>query len=171
MPSAWFVCQEENLRTAISRCPTWQTITETDNETDAAERLSIDILERDDKSREVMAPAEMISKRPFGIIWAENPTIRKIATDSGLSFGGEATLAFEIATLQIEALTGLTGESAQLSWWKDQCGQLLTELFSDHYGYFQSTIEVAWRSYRMEDISGDVPHMSFWCRFIMGFEE
>lgn len=171
MPSAWFVCQEQNLRTAISNCPAWQTITRTDDPETAIEKVYIDLLERDDKTKEVMSPFQVVWNRPFAIVWAENPTISKIATDSGISFGGEAQLAFEISTAQIESLTGFTTEGEQLSWWKDQCGQLLTELFSDHYGYFQRTTEIAWRSYRAEDMEGDIAHMAFWCRFIMGYEE
>jgi hypothetical protein len=171
MSSAWFVCQEENLRTAIANCPTWLTITGLGDVEEAIEFVHIDLLERDDKTKEVMTPADMISKRPFAIVWTENPTISKIATDSGLSFGGEAQIAFEMATSTIATRSGETTEGAQLSWWKDKCGQLLAELFSDHYGYFQRTIEIAWRSYRAEDIEGDVAHMAFWCRFIMGYEE
>lgn len=170
-PTVWFTCQEERLRESIAKCQAWQTITGVP-EAESIDFIHVDIVERDDETKEIMLPLDVAYKRPFGLVWSENPSIAKVATDAGIVFGGEMLMVFEIETAHISDYDPTANtEGQRLLWWKDHCGQLLYQLFTEHYFYYQRTIEIGWRSHRAEDLAGDVPHMQFWCRFLMGYEE
>lgn len=172
MSDAWFVCQEDNIKKGLTYSSQFQTLVGAANETEAQDHVYIDMLLRDDETKEIISSVELASKRPFGLIWSENPNYRRIATGPSLAAGADVRLMFQANHTHLAALDAtLTNESKIMRYWKNTVGKILQELFGQNYGYFMRTTVIDFRSFGKAHISGDVPHVSAVCEFEIGVDE
>ena len=170
MASAWFVCQEDNLIGILPELSAFQALTGLD-QVDLEERVYFEPIVRDDETQEIMTPDYLKILRPFAMVWSDNPQLIRSAAHDSFITSGDLTFVVEMNHEQIVELdVTLDNEAKRLRFAKDQLGQLIEELFQNHFTIARQTEEIDWRSIPEEASTEDPSHVQLWCRFSYGVD-
>lgn len=164
----WFVHAEETLAEKLSQLPLFQTFCGVATEPDALARIHHELVGRNEDN-ELIYPVEMRAKRPFGLIWGEQPGLARIADANSIEFSGQIGLMFQINIEQLLAKDPTATTTAkQARWLKDTCGRIVIDLFDNWIGMRQ-VLQCAWEF--SQPLRGqDVDHAIFYSQFLYGME-
>jgi hypothetical protein len=139
----WFVQAEDQLAEQLAQLELFQTFVGASTPAEAAERIHHEVVSRSEFN-EVMVPAELRAKRPFAMLWSEQPGLSRIADSNSLEFHGQIGLLMEIEIPDLRArFPALTSTPAQARWIKDTGGKILIDLF-DRWAGLRQVLTCAW---------------------------
>ena len=172
MPDSWLVRYEECLAGHLSQLARFQSFVGETTDTDALERIHLEIVDRDDEE-EFILPEILETLRPFAII-SSAPSIDRIASGAALNHKSELILILEINHAQVkdqlvaETLGINPTEKQILRWVKNQGGLIAEELFAA-WDNLLSAPEIGWRSVPASHTAAN-PFCRFYLRFSVGVE-
>lgn len=170
---AWFVETEEQMTQQLAQLERFQQFmgveTFLDPVASAAERVYLEVVDREPETYEYLLPATMAALRPFCLIGSDPELVRGAASNA-LIYSGEILLLMEISKEQVGDRLGFRAREAEIiRWVKNQCGLIVRDLFTS-WPVLNRSLELSWRSSKNE-IAGDVPHCRFFMKFSYGPDE
>lgn len=169
----WFVNDEEELAAEISALASFQAFLGVSGEADpaaaAAARVHTDRVPVNEE-REIIALPELIAKRPFLLIWSDEPRIHRVATGNALDFQNVLAMLFEISQSQITAADATANRPhSMMRWMKIKVGTVIRDLF-DAWPVCRETVQISFRM-SQRHTGQDVPYVQGLVTFRVGLDE